>query len=445
VAATPSQAYIISNSKSVPAGDGSAGSEPIPVTVVTGVSGLFSSPAGAPLFTDNPALPWVTADQFKINGDADDAPAINRGITWLVGNFGGGKLLFTGRTYVCASADIIFQSNVMLSGIGPEVSVIQTSGRSMHAANTVPNSGVRIFRAGLEGLRVEASTGVGVDLTQITQALIRDVDIDGADECLNVAGQAFYNVIDRVRCTPTSTGSTIKIRGGTRNLNCFALTGNGGAIGADVASDAIDAVNDIRFFGGAFERGTAGSHTGVQIAGFSAGNPCEAVVMNGTRVDNASATGTGTQTCLVATGAVNTISDLAWRDPYWEIPVGSTYYTVSQPTAFSITSPDFPDYQRKVIHLQLYDTAGAAGGTGTAAAQLYASTSGGDKIIFARTFSDGDYADFTGKNLTAEAGFSSAGLAQFLANVKMQNLPTADPHVVGEIWNNLGIATVSAG
>ena len=29
--------------------------------------------------------------------------------------------------------------------------------------------------------------------------------------------------------------------------------------------------------------------------------------------------------------------------------------------------------------------------------------------------------------------------------VVLSNLPVADPHVVGQLWNNLGVLTVSAG
>lgn len=33
----------------------------------------------------------------------------------------------------------------------------------------------------------------------------------------------------------------------------------------------------------------------------------------------------------------------------------------------------------------------------------------------------------------------------FSGVVKMTGLPAADPHVVGELWNNAGVLTVSAG
>lgn len=39
----------------------------------------------------------------------------------------------------------------------------------------------------------------------------------------------------------------------------------------------------------------------------------------------------------------------------------------------------------------------------------------------------------------AHSGTGSAG------NLKVQNIPTADPHVAGAVWNNSGVLTVSAG
>jgi len=38
-----------------------------------------------------------------------------------------------------------------------------------------------------------------------------------------------------------------------------------------------------------------------------------------------------------------------------------------------------------------------------------------------------------------------AALLALTPNTIVANLPTADPHVVNEFWNNLGIVTISAG
>jgi hypothetical protein len=43
------------------------------------------------------------------------------------------------------------------------------------------------------------------------------------------------------------------------------------------------------------------------------------------------------------------------------------------------------------------------------------------------------------------AQWAAALLALTPNTIVAASLPTADPHVVGEFWNNLGIATISAG
>jgi hypothetical protein len=48
--------------------------------------------------------------------------------------------------------------------------------------------------------------------------------------------------------------------------------------------------------------------------------------------------------------------------------------------------------------------------------------------------------------LTATGAVSMTGTVSLTnASVSMTNLPTADPHVIGRIWSNSGVMTVSAG
>jgi len=59
---------------------------------------------------------------------------------------------------------------------------------------------------------------------------------------------------------------------------------------------------------------------------------------------------------------------------------------------------------------------------------------------------------YTHTNAIAEASFYSYTGAAYVKNIKlmggnvfMENLPVADPHIVGVLWNNGGVLTVSAG
>lgn len=48
-------------------------------------------------------------------------------------------------------------------------------------------------------------------------------------------------------------------------------------------------------------------------------------------------------------------------------------------------------------------------------------------------------------SFTAGSNSEFAGEAQFDAGINAAALPSSDPHVMGEFWSNLGIATISAG
>ena len=41
--------------------------------------------------------------------------------------------------------------------------------------------------------------------------------------------------------------------------------------------------------------------------------------------------------------------------------------------------------------------------------------------------------------------FCQTGQCTFTGNVFMPDLPTEDPHVAGQLWNNAGVVTVSTG
>jgi hypothetical protein len=55
------------------------------------------------------------------------------------------------------------------------------------------------------------------------------------------------------------------------------------------------------------------------------------------------------------------------------------------------------------------------------------------------------FADGVWQQLANNIGLLSTGGGGGSGVVMMPGLPTSDPHVVGQVWNNSGVLTVSAG
>ena len=190
----------------------------------------------------------------KADGSTDDTVAIQAAID-AVNTAGGGIVFFPDGEYITSST-LVMKQDVSLYGTGRFNSRIKgelTSSALVSISDVTDlTSGNRIIRSSIQALGFDNTSsgnsgGIGIDLTQMSNMLVSDVQIQNCEIGLRIRGIAYYNLIQHVTVDASTTGFQV-INGANSNtfIGCRANQATSGFI-VEATADAspIGNVTDI--------------------------------------------------------------------------------------------------------------------------------------------------------------------------------------------------------